>query len=102
MLDPKAFKAYDVRGLYPQELDEAGAYAIGRAFVERALDDLTRAVGVELVQQQNASPVAAAPLRVKLRLQFRSNCLAIERQNLAGHQIGNLGIGIIECRERWR
>ena len=35
MLDPKVFKAYDVRGLYPAELDEEGAYAIGRAFVEQ-------------------------------------------------------------------
>ena len=35
VLEPKAFKAYDVRGLYPSELDEAGAYAIGRAFVEQ-------------------------------------------------------------------
>ena len=35
MLDPKVFKAYDVRGLYPGELDEEGAYAIGRAFVEQ-------------------------------------------------------------------
>ncbi|HKU56727.1 MAG TPA: phosphomannomutase/phosphoglucomutase [Gaiellaceae bacterium] len=34
MLDPKVFKAYDVRGLYPDELDEAGAEAIGRAYVE--------------------------------------------------------------------
>jgi phosphomannomutase len=34
MLDPKVFKAYDVRGLYPSELDEDGAYAIGRAYVE--------------------------------------------------------------------
>ena len=34
-LDPKAFKAYDVRGLYPGELDEEGAYAIGRAYVEQ-------------------------------------------------------------------
>lgn len=33
-LDPKAFKAYDVRGLYPSELDEEGAYAIGRAYTE--------------------------------------------------------------------
>jgi phosphomannomutase len=33
MLDPKAFKAYDVRGVYPDELDEEGAYAIGRAYV---------------------------------------------------------------------
>ncbi len=35
MLDPKVFKAYDVRGLYPSELDEEGAYAIGRAYVEQ-------------------------------------------------------------------
>ena len=35
MLDPKVFKAYDVRGVYPSELDEAGAEAIGRAYVER-------------------------------------------------------------------
>ena len=34
MLDPKVFKAYDVRGIYPDELDEEGAYAIGRAYVE--------------------------------------------------------------------
>jgi phosphomannomutase len=35
MLDPKAFKAYDVRGIYPGELDEEGAYAVGRAYVEQ-------------------------------------------------------------------
>src|SRR3954449_5018467 len=34
MIDPKVFKAYDVRGIYPAELDEDGAYAIGRAYVE--------------------------------------------------------------------
>ena len=34
VLDPKVFKAYDVRGIYPAELDEEGAYAIGRAYVE--------------------------------------------------------------------
>ena len=33
-LDPKVFKAYDVRGIYPSELDEEGGYAIGRAYVE--------------------------------------------------------------------
>jgi phosphomannomutase len=34
-LDPKVFKAYDIRGIYPAELDEEGAYAIGRAYVEQ-------------------------------------------------------------------
>jgi phosphomannomutase len=35
VLDPKVFKAYDVRGTHPGELDEAGAEAIGRAYVEQ-------------------------------------------------------------------
>ena len=35
MLDPRVFKAYDIRGIYPDELDEAGAYAIGRAYVDQ-------------------------------------------------------------------
>jgi phosphomannomutase len=35
VLDPKVFKAYDVRGIYPTELDEDGAYAIGRAYIEQ-------------------------------------------------------------------
>ena len=34
MLDPTVFKAYDVRGLYPTQLDEDGAYRIARAYVE--------------------------------------------------------------------
>ena len=35
MLDPAVFKAYDVRGVYGRDLDEEGAYAIGRAYVEQ-------------------------------------------------------------------
>jgi phosphomannomutase len=35
VLSPDAFKAYDVRGVYPTELDEDGGYRIGRAFVEQ-------------------------------------------------------------------
>jgi len=35
VLDPSAFKAYDVRAIYPSQLDEQGAYAIGRAFAEQ-------------------------------------------------------------------
>lgn len=32
MIDPAIFKSYDVRGVVPQQLDEAGAAAIARAF----------------------------------------------------------------------
>jgi phosphomannomutase len=35
VIDPGAFKAYDVRALYPSQLDEEGAYAVGRAFAEQ-------------------------------------------------------------------
>src|SRR5215831_716329 len=34
VLAPEIFKAYDIRGLYPSELDEEGGYAVGRAYVE--------------------------------------------------------------------
>jgi phosphomannomutase len=37
--DPSIFKAYDVRGTYPEQMDEALAYRIGRAFA-RVLSDL--------------------------------------------------------------
>jgi phosphomannomutase len=47
MLDPKVFKAYDVRGIYPTELDEEGAYRIGRAYVEH-FEPRTVAVGRDM------------------------------------------------------
>jgi phosphomannomutase len=56
VLDAKAFKAYDVRGLYPAELDEAGAYAIGRAFVEQ-FEPVSIAVGRDM---RVSSPSMAA------------------------------------------
>ena len=33
-MNTKIFKAYDIRGIYPDELDEKTAYSIGRAVVE--------------------------------------------------------------------
>ncbi len=32
-IDPSVFKAYDVRGVYPGEIDEEGAEAVGAAFI---------------------------------------------------------------------
>src|SRR4051812_36842257 len=32
-INPSIFKAYDIRGIYPTDLNEDAAYAIGRAFV---------------------------------------------------------------------
>jgi phosphomannomutase len=46
-LEPNVFKAYDVRGIYPVELDEDGAGAIGRAYVEQ-FEPATIAVGRDM------------------------------------------------------
>ncbi len=58
MLDPRVFKAYDVRGLYPSEVDEDGAYAIGRAYVEQ-FEPRRIAVGRDM---RLSSPAMAAGL----------------------------------------
>jgi phosphomannomutase len=58
MLEPKVFKAYDVRGIYPAELDEAGARAIGRAYVEQ-FSPQRIAVGRDM---RLSSPTIAAAL----------------------------------------
>ncbi len=42
-LDPKVFKAYDIRGIYSWEIDEAGAYAVGRGYLEEFRPDSTAA-----------------------------------------------------------
>ena len=60
MLDPKVFKAYDIRGLYPSELDEEGAYAIGRAYVEH-FEPKRIAVGRDM--RLSSPAMAAATIR---------------------------------------
>jgi phosphomannomutase len=56
VLDPKVFKAYDVRGIYPGEIDEDGAYRVGRAYVEE-FEPRTIAVGRDM---RLAAPTMAA------------------------------------------
>jgi phosphomannomutase len=57
VLDPKVFKAYDVRGVYGKELDEEGGYAIGRAFVDE-FEPERIAVGRDM--REHAPAMAAA------------------------------------------
>lgn len=54
------FKAYDIRGLYPQEIDDEDAYRIARAFVT-ALGCKTVAVGYDM--RESAETFAAATIR---------------------------------------
>jgi phosphomannomutase len=60
VLDPKVFKAYDIRGIYPSELDEEGAYAIGRAYVEQ-FDPKRIAIGHDV--RLSSPAMAAAAIR---------------------------------------
>jgi phosphomannomutase len=60
VLDPKVFKAYDVRGIYPTELDEDGAYAIGRSFVE-AFEPARIAIGHDM--RVSSPSMGAAAIR---------------------------------------
>jgi phosphomannomutase len=59
VLEPNVFKAYDVRGVYPTELDEEGAYAVGRAYVEQ-FEPKRVAVGRDM---RESSPGVAAAVR---------------------------------------
>jgi phosphomannomutase len=56
VLDPKVFKAYDVRGIYGTEIDEDGAYRVGRAYVEQ-FEPHTVAIGRDM---RVSSPTMAA------------------------------------------
>jgi phosphomannomutase len=59
VLDPTAFKAYDIRGIYPSQIDEDGGYRVGRAFVDQF--ELSRiAVGRDT---RTSSPSMAAAVR---------------------------------------
>src|SRR5438309_3354937 len=60
MLDPKAFKAYDIRGIYPEQLDDEGAYAIGRAYVQQ-FEPRRIAVGRDM--RLSSPQIAAAVIR---------------------------------------
>ncbi len=52
-MKPGIFKAYDIRGLYPEELDAPGALAIGRAFA-RHLAGGPVVVGFDMRQSADA------------------------------------------------
>src|SRR3954462_13636090 len=58
MLNPASFKAYDIRGIYPDDLDEDAAYRIGRAYVQQ-FEPRRIAVGRDM---RLSSPQMAAAL----------------------------------------
>ena len=81
---PSIFKAYDVRALYPSELDEAAAHLIGRAYV---------------AYLESTRPAGLAPLRIAvsrdMRLSSPSLSRAVRRWRArAGRQHRGLRAGV--------
>ncbi len=89
MLDPKIFKAYDVRGLHPSELDEEGAYAIGRAYVEQ-FEPRTVAVGRDM--RTMAPTMAAAVIEGCADAGADVHDLGLVGTEMVYHAVGSLGL----------
>ena len=66
------FKAYDIRGLYPQEIDDDDAYRIARAFVT-AMDCKRVVVGHDM--RESAATFEAATC-VACWTRARTSCLS--------------------------
>ena len=89
MLDPSVFKAYDVRGLYPSQLDEDGAYRIGRAYVEH-FEPRTIAVGRDM---RTSSPsMAEAVIRGAAEGGADVLDLGLVGTEMLYHAVGELGL----------
>jgi phosphomannomutase len=59
VLDPSVFKAYDVRGVYPTQFDEDGAYRVARAYTQH-FEPRAVAVGRDMRLSSPAMLAAAA------------------------------------------
>ena len=89
MLDPRVFKAYDVRGVHPTELDEEGAYAIGRAYVEH-FEPKTVAIGRDM---RTMSPsMAAAVIEGCADGGAEVHDLGLVGTEMVYHAVGALGL----------
>ncbi len=89
VLDPKVFKAYDVRGLYGAELDEQGAYAIGRAYVEH-FEPRVIAVGRDM--RVSAPTMAAAVIDGAADGGADVVDLGMVGTEMVYHAVGSLGL----------
>jgi phosphomannomutase len=68
-IQPSIFKAYDVRALYPSELNEAAAYLIGRAYV---------------AYLESASEAGAGPLRIAVSRDMRLSSPSLSESFVKG------------------
>ena len=89
MLDPKVFKAYDVRGVYGSELDEDGAYAVGRAYVAH-FEPRTVAVGRDM--RLSSPSMAEAVIHGAADGGAEVRDLGLVGTEMVYHAVGSLGL----------
>jgi phosphomannomutase len=78
-LDPTIFKAYDVRGIYPDQIDEDVAYRLGRAFA------------LVLAEEYGVEP---STLRVAVGRDMRLSAPALAERYVAG--IADSGASVLD------
>ena len=59
-ISPNIFKEYDVRGLYPREINGETAYEIGRAFVKLLKAENGRIIIIGRDKRKSSTPLAKA------------------------------------------
>jgi phosphomannomutase len=89
VLDPKVFKAYDVRGVYPTDIDEEGAYAVGRAYVEH-FEPRRIAIGRDM--RLSAPAMAAAAIRGAAEAGAEVLDLGLVGTEMVYFAVGDLGL----------
>lgn len=77
-VNPAIFHAYDVRGIYPEEINPEVSYLLGLAFGKFLKDDLA----------------AAAPIRVVLGLDMRGSSPFLARET--ARALNDLGVDVVE------
>ena len=90
------FKAYDVRGLYPQQLDETIANKIGLAF-KNVLDDDDRAHGGNTIVVGNDMRSHSEPLKAALVEGLRDAGLDVLDIGLATTPMNYFAVGHLEA-----
>jgi phosphomannomutase len=89
VLDPKVFKAYDVRGIYGEDLDEDGAYAIGRAYVE---EFAAQRIAIGRDMRVHAPAMAAATTRGAVDAGAHVLDIGMVGTEMLYFAVGNLGL----------
>jgi phosphomannomutase len=89
VLQPGIFKAYDVRGVYGEDVDEEGAYAIGRAYVEH-FEPRSVAVGRDM--RVSAPSMAEAVIRGAADGGAEVLDVGMVGTEMLYHAVGSLGL----------